>query len=238
MKITEKKLRKIIRDTISEVVTPDYMYSDDARGSADPNAYNPNPVFKGFNPEDVEQQDLVRAPQSLGSSTGAGYGPRASQSLGSSMGAGYGRAAQAPGQASAGSQAFDSGEAVEQVDVDFVMDSQVLRGQPGNIDRSSLTSGDIYTVAAGDTVLDDLSRNYQLNATRDTLTYARGIIDALSNSGIIRSIDGGVEMEDLDFIGVRGRESGKVYTLSDWISSKKSGQIGMHESKKRRRVRR
>ena len=222
MKITEKKLRKIIRETISEIVTPDYMYSDDARGSADPNAYNPNPVFKGFNPEDVEQQDLIRAPQSLGSSTGAGYGI----------------AAQAPGQAPAESQAFDSGDVVDQVDVDFVMDSQVLRGQPGNIDRSSLTSGDIYTVAAGDKVLDDLSQNYQLNSTRDTLTYARGIIDALTSSGIIRSIDGSVEMEDLDFIGVRGRESGTVYTLSDWINSKKSGQIGMNESRKNKRARR
>ena len=214
MRITESKLRKIIRETISEVVTPDYMYGDDARGYSDPNAFNQDPQFVGFDPDDHEYMSQ----QNLDSSAGSGYGSQLSAQQDDS-------------------DVLDPSYSEPQVDVDFILDSQVLRGQPGSVDRTSLSSGDIYSIVAGDQVLDDLGRNYQLNSTRDTLSYGAGIIDALSKSGIIRSLgEESVSLEDLEFIGVRGRSSGKVYTLRDWIESKKSGQIGMNES--RRRVRR
>ena len=212
MRITESKLRKIIRETISEVVTPDFMYGDDAKGHSDPNAFNQDPQFVGFDADDFGQVNQ----QSLDSSESAGY------------------VSQFSSYQQDDSDGLDPSYSEPQVDVDFILDSQVLRGQPGSVDRTSLSSGDIYSIVAGDQVLDDLGRNYQLNSTRDTLSYGAGIVDALSKSGIIKSLSGeSISLEDLEFIGVRGRSSGKVYTLRDWIESKKSGQIGMNESKKR-----
>ena len=210
MRITESKLRKLIRETISEVVTPDFMYGDDARGYSDPNAFNQDPQFVGFDPEEI---DYVSR-QGLDSSAGSGYGSQLSTQQDDVDG-------------------LDPAYSEPQVDVDFILDSQVLRGQPGSVDRTSLSSGDIYSIVAGDKVLGDLSRNYQLNATRDTLSYGVGIINALSSSGIIKSLgEEPVSLEDLELIGVRGRASGKIYTLRDWIESKKSGQIRMDESRR------
>lgn len=212
MKITESKLRKLIRETISEVVTPDFMYGDDAKGHSDPNAFNQDPQFPGFDPDDFGQVNQ----QSLDSSESFGYVPQLSN------------------YQQDDDEVLDPSYSEPQVDVDFILDSQVLRGLPGSVDRTSLSSGDIYSIVSGDQVLDDLGRNYQLNSTRDTLSYGSGIIDALSRSGIIRSLgEEPVSLEDLEFIGVRGRASGRIYTLRDWIESKKSGQIAMDESIKR-----
>jgi|13_taG_2_1085334.scaffolds.fasta_scaffold00865_11 hypothetical protein len=210
MRITESKLRKLIRETISEVVTPDFMYGDDARGYSDPNAFNQDPQFVGFDPEET---DYV-SQQGLDSSAGSGYGSQLSTQQDDDDG-------------------LDPTYSEPQVDVDFILDSQVLRGQPGNVDRTNLSSGDIYSIVAGDQVLSELGKNYQLNSTRDTLSYGAGIINALSSSGIIKSLgEESVSLEDLEFIGVRGRASGKIYTLRDWIESKKSGQIRMDESRR------
>ena len=255
MKISEKQLRKIILETIEEVTTPGdtrYPMAGDARGGVRGRSSSRGPSFPGHSAADNElyrqagqrQQDRFLQNQMGGSSrSGSSYSNRNQQGLAAPggsyvQGVGWvdpnGNIWHGSYQAGQQGSPSDLGDAVDanmqgggspKEDFFLIVDSQVTRGSEGDIEH--VPSGNIFT-AQGDktssgTLLGDLNAAFQKSARKNSQQRSKEVIKILMDYDLLGSQD--VDAELIAEIGVKGRDSKKIYPIEDYFMEFNNGFI-------------
>ena len=257
MKVTERQLRKIIRETIKEIATPGdsrYGMAGDARGGI-PGRTSRGVTFPGHSAEDNElyRQAGERQQRRLFDDPSTPvYGNRNQQGLaapGGSYVQGVGwvdpngniwHGTYNAGQ-QAGASASSIGDAVDanmQGGRDpkvfdklfFIIDSQVTRGIEGDIEH--VPSGDIYTAqgdkSASGTLLGDLNMAFQKAGGKNGPQRAKEVIQILMDYDILEQQD--IDSELVSEIAILGRDTKKVYPIEEYFMEFNNGFI--KESKK------
>lgn len=252
MKITERHLRRIIRETIEEVSTPGdtrYGMTGDARGGVQGGRSSRGVTFPGHSPEEEElYRQAGESQQRRQMGLDDPYDNRNQQGLaapGGSYVQGLGwvdpNGNVWHGTQQAGSSASNIGDIVDanmqggrdQKDLSnllYIIDSQVTRGNEGNIEH--VPSGDIYT-AQGDkndlgTLLGDLNTAFQRSGRKSGLQRAKEVIEILMDYNRIPQQN--IDIDLVSRIAILGRNSKNIYPIEEYFMDFNNGYI--RESKR------
>ena len=252
MKVTEKQLRRIIRETIEEVSTPGdsrYGMSGDARGGVRGGRSSRGVSFPGFSAEENEsfrQAGERQQQRQMGmGDPSAIYGNRNQQGLaapGGSYVQGVGwvdpngniwHGTYNVGQ-QAGASPSDLGDAVDanmqgggspKEDFFLIIDSQVTRGSEGDIEH--VPSGNVYTAqgdkTASGSLLGDLNMAFQKAGSKNGPQRARDVIKILMDYDLLSQQD--IDDELVSEIGILGRDTKNIYPIEDYFMEFNNGYI-------------
>ncbi len=240
MKVSIKKLKKIIKETINEIQGT----SGTRGGIAVPgssNEYNQDVWFpghdndykvirKGFDDEDERMGQGIASP-SGSYVNGVGW-----VDDNGDIWHGTYKAGKHTSGGDLGDQIDDSMPEGSRNERDFflVIDSQVTRGKAGDI--ISPQDNQIFTVqqdTTKGTLAGDLYWKFQSSANKSAKARAKDVISILMDNQLLQKevIDDGL----LDEFGIRGRDSKKIYGIVDYFAFYNNAPADLKESKRRRR---
>jgi|13_taG_2_1085334.scaffolds.fasta_scaffold00007_49 hypothetical protein len=250
MKISIKNLRRLIRETIEEVSTPGdtrYGMAGDARGGVRGGRSSRGPSFPGHSAADEElyrqagqrqerRQMGFEDPSSSQSSYNSNRNQQGLAAPGGSYVQGVGwvdpngniwHGTYSPGQQDVG-DAVDAnmqGGGMPKEDFFLIVDSQVTRGTEGDIEH--VPSGNIFT-AQGDksnsgNLLGDLNLAFQKSARKNGQQRAKEVTKILMDYDLLSQQD--IDAELLGEIGVKGRDSKKIYSIEEYFMEFNNGFI-------------
>lgn len=225
MKTSINKLKQIIREVISEAGTSGT--SGTRGGVAVPgssNVYgNSDDVwFPGHDDNypvnRTNSNDNEMSSQGL-SSPGSAYSPQASNASSDDMGDMIDDNMQEPGR----------------LETEFVLviDSQVTRGKSGEIrDTASSNSFSVQEDKASGTLGGDLYWLWQNGYNKSSAERSEGIISLLMKYQVVN--EEAIDQELIEEFGIKGRDSNKVYSISEYFDLYNNGVI--KEARKRARI--
>jgi len=233
MKIKLSRLKKIIRETIEEVATPGdtrYGMSGDARGGVRGGVNSRGVTFPGHPASYPTASSTAPSNQQGLSSPGSSYVPN-QQGLSSPGGSYVQGVGWVPGPAA--NNAADvtdekidaTATGVQEDEFFLVLDSQVTRGNEGNIKH--VPSGNVFTAQgskfAGGNILGDLNMAFQKSGGKRANERAKEVIGILMDNDLLAQQD--INPELISEIGVRGRDSGKIYPIEEYFMDFNGGFI-------------
>lgn len=228
MKFTERKLRKIIRETIEEISTPgDYRYAD-ARGGMRGSSSR-GVTFPGFSAKEEEEFRQAGQRQQDRQMQNYDAAQQNQQGLSSPGGSYVQGVGWVPGTAA--DQAADSadskivGGGAPRDQFFLILDSQVTRGDQGDIEH--VPSGNMFTVqgdrSASGTLIGDLNMAFQKAGSKNGSQRARDVIRILMDHDLLGEQD--IDPELVSEIGIKGRDTKTIYPIEDYFMDFNNGFI-------------
>lgn len=227
MKVTERRLRKIIRETIEEISTPGDSRYGDARGGMRGSSSR-GVSFPGHSAADDES--YRQAGQRQQDRQMQNYDAQQNQQGLSSPGGSYVQGVGwVPGSAS--DQAADRadsnivGGGAPRDNFFLILDSQVTRGDQGDIEH--VPSGNMFTVqgdkSSSGTLIGDLNMAFQKSGSKNGSQRAKDVIRILMDHDLLSDQD--IDPDLVSEIGVKGRDTKTIYPIEDYFMDFNNGFI-------------
>lgn len=214
MKTDIKRLKKIIREVISEAGTSGTRGGIAVPGSS--NVYGDEVWFPGHDSSyPVTRNNDEMSSQGLGSPGGA-YAGNVSQDR-------------------AGDMIDDSMQDAGRPESDFalVIDSQVTRGRGGDIkDTATNNTFTVQEERSSGTLSGDLYWLWQKSGGKSANDRCIGIIETFMKHQLLQEDD--IDSQLIEEIGVKGKDSKKVYSMLEYFGEFNAGMI--KEARKRAKI--